>query len=86
MYANADLQYASQSFHERARQSDAAPRAPMSVGNLIGRAINWMNSGWTGPNRNGIDGSTGTDFALIHGHVVPIAASREETGADAYSM
>jgi hypothetical protein len=86
MYANADLQHAIQALHETTTRTDAASRPRMAIGNPFIRLLNWLNSGWSDPNRNPVGRSAGTDFIVIHGHVVHIAASREATGADAYSM
>lgn len=84
MYANADLHYTS---------PDLAIPAPGRVGRTRGlsirqafkRVLYWLDSGAVQPHMVKADHGHGTDFMLIHGHVVPSPSGRDATGADQYA-
>lgn len=85
MYANADLQYASEEFHGQARQVAAERTTRPSVRQPLLRFLAWFDSGSTQPHMIKADQSRGTDILLIHGQVVTYPSCREETGADQFT-
>jgi hypothetical protein len=49
------------------------------------RFLNWFGSGGSAPHMIKADHGHGTDFIMIHGHIVPDPSCREATGADYYT-